>query len=155
VSGYFNPYVYLDKQAIAKNNLDIDAVSKVPAAELKKEKGIADAIASADLLEGNVSNTPLNSSVLRNYNPRRSGEIYLVFEPFWINDFDGLTFTTTHGSPWKYDQHVPVIFVGSGLEAGRIYRHVETVDIAPTLFHYLGIKIPSGAYGAAFKEVLE
>lgn len=156
VSGYFHPYVYLDKQAIAKNNLDIETVSRVLAAELKKEKGIADAIASADLLEGNVSNTPLNNSVLRNYNPRRSGEIYLVFEPFWfINDFDGLTVATTHGSPWKYDQHVPVIFVGSGLKAGKIYRHVETVDIAPTLSHYLGIKIPSGASGTALKEVLK
>lgn len=156
VSGYFHPYVYLDKRLIAKNNLDIDAVSRVLAAELKKEKGIADAIASADLLEGNVSNTPLNNSVLRNYNPRRSGEIYLVFEPFWfINDFDGLTVATTHGSPWKYDQHVPVIFVGSGLEASRIYRRIETVDIALTLSHYLGIKIPSGASGEALKEVLE
>ncbi|WP_297693984.1 hypothetical protein [uncultured Eudoraea sp.] len=123
---------------------------------MKKEKGIADAIASVDLLEGNVSNTPLNNSVLRNYNPRRSGEIYLVFEPFWfINDFDMLTVATTHGSLWKYDQHVPVIFIGSSLEANRIYRRIEIVDIAPTLSHYLGIKIPSGAYGAALKEVLE
>lgn len=156
VSGYFHPYVYLDKQAIAKNNLDIDAVSRVLAAELRKEKGISNAIASADLLEGNVANTALNTSVLRNYNPRRSGEIYLVFEPFWfINDFDGLTVATTHGSPWKYDQHVPVIFVGNDLEALKVYRRIETVDIATTLSHYLGIKIPSGASGAALKEVLK
>ena len=155
VSGYFHPYVYLDKQAIAKNNLDIDAVSRVLAAELRKEKGIADAIASADLLEGNLSQTPLNTAVLRNYNPKRSGEIYLVFEPYWfINDFDGLTVATTHGSPWKYDQHVPVIFIGSGLEAAKIYRRVETVDVATTLSHYLSIKVPSGASGTPLKEVL-
>ena len=79
-----------------------------------------------------------------------------MFEPFWfINDFDGLTVATTHGSPWKYDQHVPVIFMGTGLEANKIYRRIETVDVATTLSHYLGIKIPSGSSGEALKEVLE
>ena len=109
VSGYFHPYVYLDKKAISEHKLDIDAVSRVLASELRKEKGVAYAIASVDLLEGNVADTPLNRSVLRNYNPKRSGEIYMVFEPHWyINDFDGLTVATTHGSPWQYDQHVPI-----------------------------------------------
>jgi len=41
---------------------------------------------------------------------KRSGDIYLVFEPIVsINDFDGLTAAATHGSPWRYDSYVPVM----------------------------------------------
>ena len=156
VSGYFHPYVYLDKQAVEKNNLDIDAVSRMLARELRKEKGVADAIASADLLEGKVADKPMNESVLRNFNPKRSGEIYMVFEPHWyINDFDGLTVATTHGSPWQYDQHVPIIFAGYRLRASKVYRRVETVDVATTLSHFMGIRLPSGAGGKPLIELLE
>ena len=55
-------------------------------------------------------------SILRNFHPKRSGDIYLVFEPYvFINDFDGLTVASTHGSPWRYDTYVPVMFAGGGL----------------------------------------
>ena len=93
--------------------------------------------------------------MLRNYHPKRSGHIYIVTEPNWfINEFDGLSVASTHGSPWKYDTHVPIIFAGNGLSGKEVFRKVETVDVALTLSLYLRIKIPSGASGNALLEVL-
>jgi hypothetical protein len=43
----------------------------------------------------------------------------------------------THGSPWRYDTYVPVIFAGNGLPAKTVFREVETVDVALTLSKYL------------------
>jgi len=156
VSGYFHPYVYLNREVIEKNGLDINEVSRALAHELQTQEGIAFAIPSIDLLEGNLADTELNRSVLRNYNPKRSGEIFIVTEPYWyINDFDGLVVASTHGSPWTYDTSVPVIFAGNGLKPQHVFRNVETVDVALTLSNYLKIKIPSAASGQPLLEVLK
>jgi arylsulfatase A-like enzyme len=78
-----------------------------------------------------------------------------VFEPnVFINDFDGLLVASTHGSPWRYDTFVPVIFAGAGLPAAKVHRSITPYDIAPTLAAYLGTKPPSGALGVPLPEVL-
>ena len=156
VSGFFHPYVYLNNDVIKKHNLDVNEVARTLAHKLQSHEGIAFAVPSIDLLEGNIANTELNTAILRSYNPKRSGEIYIVTEPYWyINDFDGLEVASTHGSPWKYDTSVPVIFAGNGLRPQTIFRKIETVDIALTLSNYLQIKIPSAASGQPLTEVLK
>ena len=94
-------------------------------------------------------------SVIRNFHPKRSGDVFLVFEPNWfINDFDGLVVASTHGSPWNYDTYVPVIFAGHDLQPGVVNRRIYTVDIAATLASYVGIRMPSGSVGKPLSEVL-
>ena len=98
---------------------------------------------------------PVIQSVLRNFSPSRSGDIYIVFEPNrFINDFDGLTVASVHGSPWRYDSYVPLIFAGPGIPAQRVTRAVQTVDVAPTLSLLIGAKPPSGSVGVPLDEVL-
>lgn len=53
------------------------------------------------------------------------------------------------------DTYVPIVFAGAGLAAKTVDRRVNTIDIAPTLSAYLGIKPPSGSQGILLKEVLE
>ena len=148
--------MYLNRDVIKKYNLDINEVSRTLANELQNQESIAFAVPSIDLLEGKIADTELNTAILRSYNPKRSGEIYIVTEPYWfINDFDGLVVASTHGSPWKYDTFVPIIFAGNGLKQQNIFHKVETVDIALTLSNYLKIKMPSGASGKPLVEVLK
>ncbi len=93
---------------------------------------------------------------MRNYNPNRSGDIYVVFEPNrFINKFGKLKVASTHGSPWRYDTYVPIIFAGMGIPAQRIDRLVHTIDIAPTLSLMVGAKPPTGSFGAPLIEVVE
>ena len=156
ISGYNHPYVYLNHEVIRQHGLDLQQVEGAVAEELLKFEGIAQAVASSDLQEGKVPDTPLNQAILNNFNPNRSGDIYVVFEPHWfINDFDGLTVAATHGSPWRYDTFVPIAFGGMQIPAQHIQRRVLTVDIASTLSAFLGIKPPSGAAGKVLEEVLK
>ena len=100
--------------------------------------------------------TPLDQSIQRNYNSKRSGDIYVVLKPRWfIGDFDGLSVASVHGSPWRYDSFVPVIFVGPGLAAHSVFREIATVDVAPTLSALIGITYPSGSVGKPLVEVLQ
>ncbi|MBT8327994.1 MAG: hypothetical protein KJP21_09750, partial [Bacteroidia bacterium] len=48
---------------------------------------------------------------------------------------------TTHGTPYSYDTHVPLIWYGSALKNEIINESVHTVDIAPTILGYLGIQL--------------
>jgi hypothetical protein len=129
-------------------------VERAVAREIELLTGVALAVSSTALRRGETPDLPVMRSILRNYSPSRSGDIYLVFEPQWfINDFDGLTVATTHGSPWRYDTFVPLVFAGMDLEPRRVGRRVETIDLAPTVAQILGLKPPSGAAGVPLEEV--
>jgi Type I phosphodiesterase / nucleotide pyrophosphatase len=156
IQSYSQPYVYLNREVIRDKGLDQTAVEKAVVDELMKFEGVALAVSSAALSAGNVPNTPLVQSVLRNYNPRRSGDIFVVFQQnYFVNEFDGLVVTSSHGSPWRYDKFVPVVFAGSKLPPRRIYRSIETVDIAPTLAAIVGTKPPSGSRSGPLPEIMQ
>lgn len=154
IVGYDHPYVYLDRQVIERNKLDPGQIERAVAEQLVQFEGIAQAISSSALREGNLPDTPLNQAILNNFNPTRSGDIYIVFDPHWfIRDFDGLEVASTHGSPWSYDTFVPIAFGGMDIPSQHVVRRVFTVDIAATLAAYLGIKPPSGSAGVPLVEV--
>lgn len=154
VDQFFQPYLYLNRKAIEARGLDLAVVSRRVAEELRKFPGIAYAVSSQDLRAGAVARISITNAVLANFHKDRSGDIYVVFEPHWfVADFDGQSVTGSHGSPWIYDTHVPVIWMGPGIKAGRIGRRVETVDVAPTIAAYLRVRYPSGTRGQVLKEV--
>ena len=155
IEAFFQPYLYLNHDLIREKGLNQAQVEQAVAAELLKFDGVAYAVSSTALRTDNLPDTLMTRSILRNFHPKRSGDIYLVFEPnVFINDFDGLTVASTHGSPWRYDTFVPVIFAGAGLSSVTVSRPVTPYDIAPTLAAYLGVKPPSGAIGIPLPEVL-
>lgn len=54
-----------------------------------------------------------------------------------------------HGSPYFYDRHVPLIFMGAGVAPGPSRAVARTVDFAPTLARLAGIPIPDELDGQA------
>ncbi len=126
IETFFQPYIYLNHDVIREKGLDQAEVEAAVAEELLKFDGVAAAVSSTALRTGSLPDTLLMRSILRNFHPKRSGDIYLVFEPnVFINDFDGLTVASTHGSPWRYDTYVPVMFAGAGLEPQKVSREIR------------------------------
>ncbi len=154
IEQYSHPYIYLNPAVTRRDS--IAEIEQAVAEAVQKLPGVAIAVSSHALAAGNVPDMPLYRSVLENFSPTRSGDVFVVFEPNWfINDFDGLTVAVTHGSPWRYDTFVPIVFAGAGVPAQRVHRKVRTVDVAPTLAALLGTKPPSGAVGNVLHEVLD
>jgi len=150
------PYIYLNNTLIRSKGLEQAMVEKAVADEMMKFKGVSLAVSSSALMEGRVPDTALNRLILNSHNPKRSGDVFIVFESHWfINDFDGLEVASTHGSPWRYDTFVPVIFAGANLKPQQIYREIQTVDVASTLSGFIGCNLPSGARGEVLREVLQ
>ena len=72
-----------------------------------------------------------------------------------IQSNESIPLCTMHGSPWRYDTYVPIIFAGAGVEPKRISRLVNPVDIVSTLSAWLGVKPPAGAVGHPLPEALK
>jgi predicted AlkP superfamily pyrophosphatase or phosphodiesterase len=155
IATYSHPYLYFSTDVKNNRKIDQQALEAAVVEELMKFPGVSLAVSSMALREGNVADTPLMRAVKHNFHAKRSGDVFIVFEPNWfINDLEGLIVASTHGSPWNYDTYVPIVFAGAGLEPSVIDRRVLTVDIAATLAAYLGIKAPSGAVGNPLREVV-
>lgn len=152
---YYHPYIYLDREVIRSKGLDQAEVERVLATELMKFDGIAAAVPSSELLSGDLPDSPLIRQVRRNFHPKRSGDIYLVQEPYWFLYTDeSIPLCAMHGSPWRYDTYVPILFAGANVPAQHVSRLVHPESIAPTLSAYLGIKPPSSAVKVILVEVL-
>jgi len=160
ISGHSHPYLYLNLDAIASAGLDVDAVERFAAKELMKIPGIAYAMTRNDLLEGRVTESPVQNQIRRSFHPVRSGNIHMVPEQYWFlhsteeAEKMGIgSIAAIHGSPWAYDTFVPIFFAGNGVPAKAVFRRVAPTDIAPTITAYLGVKAPSGSIGAILWEI--
>jgi predicted AlkP superfamily pyrophosphatase or phosphodiesterase len=71
----------------------------------------------------------------------------MVPKPYWLMDSTPMGKTrpygTGHGTPYNYDQHVPILLMGYGIRPGEYYREVTPADIAPTLAALCGITLAS------------
>jgi hypothetical protein len=81
----------------------------------------------------------------------RSGDLFVLQDPYYLFDAAG----TTHGTPYDYDNHVPVIFLGPRIKPGQYSTRIAVNDIAPTLAAILEIEQPSGSIGRILSEILE
>ena len=84
--------------------------------------------------------------------PGRSGDVFIVYQPYFFGggrDAVG----TTHGSPYNYDTHVPLLFYGWHVPKGTSYMQVQITDIAPTLAAMLKITEPNEATGKVLEPL--
>jgi predicted AlkP superfamily pyrophosphatase or phosphodiesterase len=127
---------------------DSDAAERI-VAELKRQPTVADAWTTGRLMQ----RTPTDSFAVlmrRSLYPGRAAgalsrdgvEVRFASGLLW-NERTG----TTHGSPYWYDRHVPMIFIGPGIRAGRVDDRASTVDFAPTLARYIGVNYPGDLEG--------
>ena len=148
---YYRPYLYLDNARVEAAGLEVDEVQQTIAAALTDRPGIALAVDRGSLTATQA--TPLLRRIQRNFHPARSGDIYVVQDPYWFN-FDKGPVAGMHGSPWRYDTHVPVIFAGIDIENRTVHRLVHPVDVTPTMSAILGMTAPGSASGTILPEVL-
>jgi hypothetical protein len=97
------------------------------------------------------------AALRRTYHPALSGDVLFALRPYYIEGGAG----TTHGSPWSYDSHVPLLMLSQGdgaaehgIQPGHFEQLVSPAALAPTLARLLQIEGPSRASEEALTEVL-
>ncbi len=151
VIGTAGSSVYLNQARIRELGLDGARVRQVAAAAVAAVPHVAWVFTRDQLLLGQVPPDPFSLRVSRSYNPERSGDLEILLEPYWMRASKG----TTHGTPYTYDTHIPLLVMGPGIRPGRYHRHVDLNDLAPTLATLVGTELPSGSSGRFLDEMLD
>jgi predicted AlkP superfamily pyrophosphatase or phosphodiesterase len=149
---FFRPYMYLDEDKIAKAELSMAEVERAIAVALSDIEGIALAVPSSGFTS--LQNGQAVEQIRRNYHPSRSGDIYVVQQPYWFM-FESGPIAVMHGSPWRYDTHVPIIFAGAGIDSEVVHRLVHPVDVSPSIAAVLGMSPPAGSNGSVLVELFD
>jgi hypothetical protein len=141
---------YLNYELIDKMQLDPAEVRRVAAAAAARVPHVARVYTRDQLLRGEVPADRVGMRVQRGFNAQRSGDLEIIFEPFWMRQATG----TTHGTPYSYDAHIPLILMGRRVKAGYYSSDVALNDLAPTLSTITGVEIPSASVGRVLTEAL-
>jgi predicted AlkP superfamily pyrophosphatase or phosphodiesterase len=135
---YFTPGTYAKLKSDSKAmQAVVDAILQVP--------GVA-RVYQADEVEGRPSTQdPIRAAEVAGFFKSRSGDLLIVPKPYWIWDYlppgQPSRGGTSHGTPYYYDQRVPVILMGWGIRAGKYFAPATPADIAPTLAVLCGITL--------------
>ncbi len=142
--------IYLDWDLIARKNLSVKDVDDAAADAAAAIPHVFRVYSREQLIGGAALPDPVARRVMNGYYARRGADVEVLLEPYWIFPQTG----ATHGAPFGYDTHVPVIFMGPGIRAGRYDNAIAVNDIAPTLATMLDVETPSGSVGRVLTEML-
>jgi len=147
-----NYQVFLNNDYINKNNWNFEAIENTIARFLLTQKGVAKAVTATSLKATQFTDGVL-SITQRGFHQTRSGDILYVLEPGWIPA--GYNTGTTHGSPYNYDTHVPLLWYGTGVKQGQSDNFVIIPDIAATIAALLEIQPPNACTGKPIQELIK
>src|SRR4029453_15166001 len=148
-------------QNVSREALDravVEAAQAQPAiapaftvADLARAPGSGDPPPEADVARAAGWGDPILGAVADGYYAERSGDLHILVKPNYIFWSGG---GTTHGSPYDYDAHVPLIFMGGGVKRGRYDHRIRVNELAPTLGHLLGVPFKGDSKGRVLVEAM-
>ena len=144
VSGMSASALVLDRRKLAERKLEFDTVAAAAREALVAQPGIAAAYTRRELESGSRAGAPLFEAMRRTWHREVSGDVQYAPQPYFMFGNSG----ATHGSPYEYDTHVPLLVYGPAwVRPGARADRVETADIAPTLAGLLRVAAPSASEG--------
>ncbi len=149
---YTNQQIHLNNPVIWEKKINKDEVIGRLSDWLMAQPGISEVYSYRDMRIGSYESGSMKYLIQRGYNHKLSGDVIVHFNPAWM-EYE--TKGTTHGAPYSYDTHVPLIFYGAGVKKGETVERVEITDIAPTISQLLNIEYPNGCIGNPVKSLFE
>jgi predicted AlkP superfamily pyrophosphatase or phosphodiesterase len=144
VDSFTIPFVYLSAEARA--SAQKPQIVSALVAELRKTEGIRAVRPLAGPEPATKLDEELERQIQNSISADTTGDIYVV--PAEYSIFDACLpcgAGTNHGSPWSYDQYVPVLFWGTGISRHNQQSVGDQTQVAATLAALLGIAPPSDA----------
>jgi predicted AlkP superfamily pyrophosphatase or phosphodiesterase len=143
--------IHFDPITLAAAHVTVETAAQTVVPALAALRGVAAVFTRAQLQEGS-SASPLLQKAVRSFHPLRSGDLFFVLKPYY---FEGRgSEGTTHGEPYDYSAHVPLMLMGPGIARGVYAVEASPADLAPTLSALTGIEFPAGREGRVLHEAL-
>ena len=151
VAGSWDLSIYLNWQLIGEKKLERGEVQRVAADAAMGVAHVSRVYTRDQLANGRLAVDAFAQRIVNGFNLRRAADLVFVPDPYWTF----ASSVSTHGTPFGYDTHVPVIFMGDGIKPGSHDENIAVNDIAPTLATILQIETPSGSVGRVLTELFE
>lgn len=147
-----NYQLFFNHNKIKEQKLNLIEVENVAVNFLLQQQGISKAVAATSL-KSSEFNDKIVGNVQRGFHQVRSGDVMFVLSSGWINktSYKG----TTHGSPYNYDTHVPLLWYGYTIPKGKKATPVIIPAIAATLAVLLNVSMPSACTGNVIEELVK
>lgn len=142
IEAYINQQVYLNRELLQEHEIVQKEVQLKAAKFLRQFEGVLSTNTAFNLQYEDYSDD-LQVMYQRGFQYERSGDVFIQLKPGWL-DSDYPT-GTSHGSPYNYDTHVPLLFYGWNIPHGKTTRRTVIPQIAPTISAMLNIGFPSGS----------
>lgn len=143
--------IWLDRDSLSWAGIDMGEAAQTLADSAQTFPWLEAGFTGAALASGGGADALARAAAL-GYFPGRSGDVIFLAKPFAFFG-SGNFLRGDHGSPYRYDTHVPLLFFGAGVRRATVRRPVSTLDIAPTVSALYGIEIPARSQGTALFEV--
>jgi predicted AlkP superfamily pyrophosphatase or phosphodiesterase len=130
--------LYFDHEALEKKGVKLEEVCREAAEYFKRLEPVTRVYTRQQLMSRAPPADEIERRLRHSFHPERAGDVFLIYKPYYLET--SFPTGTSHGTPYEYDSHVPIIFMGSVVKAGRYDGFAATVDIAPTLAKMLGVK---------------
>jgi arylsulfatase A-like enzyme len=141
--------LFIDRDAFKAAHVDADSVLEGLAKAIRATPGVARVDRWSAILADSARD-PIARRWTHQFPATAPIELVVTLTPYSI--FGSIV--VTHGSPYDYDSHVPLIFYGDGVKPGRYDGFVRTVDLAPTLAAIAGVKPAERLDGVVLKEAV-
>ena len=130
----------LDREALSRRGLAAGEVEQTIRQALLGT-GLVDAVyAAPELMGSKPADDPYFDLHQRAFFAPRSGDLVARVKQYvYLGGYVG---GTGHGTPYDYDRHVPIVFLGPGIAPGRRDVPCGPEDIAWTLGRLLGLDYP-------------
>lgn len=151
VLNYSNFNLFLNKEIIKTKSLDLSKVKQAFKDFLTTQDQVKRVYTEEEILASSGNDFYLNF-IAKGYDPTQDGDLVILDKPGYIEY--GAT-GTSHGTPYTYDTHVPLIFFGWNIKKGASFDRKEITQIAPTLAQKLKITFPNGTEAKVLTEVLD
>jgi len=146
----------LDEDALAAKGVAVATAAHAAASFLQQLEGIAASHPESELASSAAprADQPHLQALRLSWYPPRTGQLALVPLEGWM--YSSRPTGSTHGSPWAYDQHVPLLLWGPAwFGQGEVKTRVQPADLAPTLARTLGLPPLAQAQGRPLPLPLE
>ena len=136
---------FLNMEDLKKENISPNEIFMIAKKHLLNVEGIGAVINKAEIIESENPDK-ITRRIKNMIHKIKSPEIFVIQKERYLYRSP---YGTSHGTPYDYDTHVPLIFAHKKYEKHINQVKVETVDIAPSIANYLGISIPEYCDGKA------
>ncbi len=141
--GFYFPDEYIGKQKAAAFAMIADTFSDVKA---------IDTVLTRDEIYSSLGNDSFSRRLRNMIHPEKSPDVIMVLKEYYSKRSP---LGVTHGTPYDYDTHVPIVFSHKSFKSQKITRAVATVDIAPTIARLVGAEIPMEVDGNVLEEIFK